>query len=701
MASNSEAPDDLIAELARLMADEGKSEPKPQAPSERAPGLRLPGDAPAPAAPRQEGVLPKFDLSSLQMARPAAATSAPVSPVVASPAPAVRIPGAETAPVVAEPAPFRFDFDSNITRKPAGPVSGIPERVQPVVATPSPVPAEPMVRKPEPVIHEPADDVGALDQDSLADLIAAELANELVPEEQVQEAAPAPALSTAPPRGEDSFGIPPVFGLGTKPVQHEPRLEPSPAAEPVRIEPALSHEPKPAQTADAKPVQSGSDDFDSLTDIERLVGPAINVGETEQPAPTRSRATPVLLDPAMAKEPSARKRPFSRRQRSDLDAVDDAIMAAAAATGAQVDWVDDGTPNAPQAAEKRHMRGAPTPFFGLTRAVAGPLVAVGLLVVTGFGLYWVLGQGSAPTGPAPLIVADTAAIKETPAPVEAEQTQSVVFNEISGVDTGAQEQIVSRDQTEQESVSEIASTGTASSDPTSGVTDPNQDGLVNRKVRTVTVRPDGTIVAGDDSVAGATMLPVDRPNVPDVPGADFSTPDLIANAAAEAEASAAAPAATATPTIPLVQAGANVPVADATGAVLPGRSVTIPLTRPGNLQAPVASALAAPAATTPVAPVAETPAQQPAQTATTSPVTNAAAYVQLSSQRSEEAARESAQQIATRYGPLFGGANLEVQRVDLGDRGIYYRVLVPADSRATAANICTNLKAAGGDCFVL
>ncbi|HLV85196.1 MAG TPA: SPOR domain-containing protein, partial [Devosia sp.] len=80
---------------------------------------------------------------------------------------------------------------------------------------------------------------------------------------------------------------------------------------------------------------------------------------------------------------------------------------------------------------------------------------------------------------------------------------------------------------------------------------------------------------------------------------------------------------------------------------------------------------------------------------------SAPAYVQLASQRSEADARQSAQNMVTRYGPLFGGANLEVQRVDLGTKGIYYRVRVPANSLEEANMICTNVKAAGGDCFTL
>ena len=83
------------------------------------------------------------------------------------------------------------------------------------------------------------------------------------------------------------------------------------------------------------------------------------------------------------------------------------------------------------------------------------------------------------------------------------------------------------------------------------------------------------------------------------------------------------------------------------------------------------------------------------------PLSNAPAYAQLASQRSEEAARQSALELANRFGPLFKGANLEVQRVDLGQRGIYYRVRVPANSAADAAQLCTNVKAAGGDCITL
>lgn len=79
----------------------------------------------------------------------------------------------------------------------------------------------------------------------------------------------------------------------------------------------------------------------------------------------------------------------------------------------------------------------------------------------------------------------------------------------------------------------------------------------------------------------------------------------------------------------------------------------------------------------------------------------AGSYVQLASQQTEEAARKLAEEIASRFGPLFAGADLEVQRVDLGQRGVFYRVRVSAPSPAAANVLCDRVKSAGGDCFVL
>lgn len=721
MAGHTEAPDDLIAELARLMADDARSDQpasKPAAPSP----FRMPGEA-----ARTEPVAPQA---------PAAAPMPQAEPRPAAAAPSIRIPGGD-APVEAKPLvssePFRFDFDLKNLGKPSGPAT-------PIVPTPTRV--EPLI---EPSFDASAGDADptALDHDSLSDLIAAELASDDANEAQRSEPVEDIPEVTGPQRSADNFGVPPVFGLApaaaapaavaksVETVVPDPEpLAPVPVAKPVvpaSVTPSVASQPKVS---------------DPLDDIERLVGPAVRlksepaVAPHVAPAPSpalRSLATPTLPGPNA--EPKATPR-SSKSLKADVSSVDEAILAAAAATGAQVEWVEDGSSGGYISADESIP--VRRPRRKLSRAVLGPVFALLFLGVAGGALYWVLGQGGQPSGPAPLLTADATPIKEKPqADTTQDAPQSVIFNEMAGGNNGVDEQIVSRDQSDTNEVvaaanaastpstttssetgtdaagnttalvdNDSAATPTTADNSSSAATAASTDGLVNRKVRTVTVRPDGTIVSGEQGVAGGTILPVDRPNVPSVPGADFSTPDLVANAnnsAATASTQTQTPAATTTPTVTPVQAGSTVAVVDQSGAALAGRTVTIPQQRPANLAVPTASAAsttpaasASNATTTATQPTVATPAAQATPTNGT-----ASAYVQLSSQRTEEAARQSAQSIATRYGVLFGGASLEIQRVDLGQRGIYYRVLVPAASRENATNICTNVRAAGGDCLLL
>lgn len=674
MAAQTEAPDDLIAELARLMADEARGD-QPQAKEQSSP-VRIPGEPQAEPAPRA-------DLSSSSAGQTPQPASTPV-----------RIPGADATPAAPKVEPFSFDFGFNAGQGSAAPA-----------ATQAPQQADDTTTEPA------EENLAPLDQDSLADLIAAELATDLsAPEPVAAPTAPEPRPEPSA-RSDDNFGMPPIFGLG----DGSPKPQaPTQATE--QQQPAVSVSPEPVQPKKA------DEPVDPLDEIERLVGPAVRMSQpAAAPASPalRSLATPTVATPAPAKAveatPVAPKpaEPAPSARTDDMSSVDEAILAAAAATGAHVEWVNGNGRNDPDATphETEALAEPQREPRRLNRAVVGPLVAVGLLAVAGFGLYWVLGQGGTTTGPAPLLVADTSPTKEVPEVEETpEAPQSVVFNEISGANTGDGEQLVSRDQADTEALVAANSAPTSIgvfADSGATTVDPNQDGLVNRKVRTVTVRPDGTIVSGDDSLAGSAILPVDRPDVPEVPGADFSTPDLIASAQTGTPTPAATTETAPETTVPatgIAEPGSDIAVVDATGTVVPGSTVRVPMERPSDFAALASTAIAAAnarPAPAPVAaePVATPPAQQ--QAAATASGGSASAYVQLASQRSEEAARQSAQAIATRYGVLFGGASLEIQRVDLGERGIYYRVLVPANSRESASNICTNVKAAGGDCILL
>ena len=738
MAGQSDAADDLIAELAKLMAQDAQGE---RAPARPAFSLRIPGgDTPTPPTANEFVRSPATS--------PSEPAPAPVVPAAPRP-----IEASET------PAPFHFDFDLNTPKRVEAEAVRVPAPA-PVVAAPAPVAAAPA----------PADE----DHDSIADLIAAEFDQHIaanapaeppavVASEQRQppqtsagwaptpvaaslgaqdKPAPAPLralnLQPAPRAEQDRFKVPPVFGLGS-PAAAAPAVAPVVSAPvvaaPTPVEPVFTaRQPVPEVPVASAP--SSQDDGlgrDPIDEIENLIGRAMSVEfdtpvePVAEPRPTVSPALRSLATPTVPSAP-----PLEAAPSRPLSGADEAILAAARASGAQIGWVE-----APEVSEIDPVAAAPKRrprALGMTRAIAGPLVAVTLLLAAGFGLYWVLGLGGE-SGPAPLLTADASPIKETPVvqPDAAAAQQSVVFNEIDGVVPGAEEQLLSRDQADVNEVTQIPPT------------ELSEEGLANRKVRTVTVRPDGTIVSADDSVAGSAILPVARPNVPTVPGAETASPELLATAAADASTPAAAtPAETATPTpepaaapaVTPVTPGSTVPAVDLAGNPLPGKTAPVPMIRPAGLAALAAAMPATPVTAVVSTPVtsggntlppppttsllSSTPAATPVATPAPAAVTaaqpsasvpgavevdalpnNAPAYVQLASQRSEEEARATAQAMVTRFGPLFGGANMEVQRVDLGAKGIYYRVRVPANSLQDANNICTNVKAAGGDCFTM
>jgi hypothetical protein len=75
--------------------------------------------------------------------------------------------------------------------------------------------------------------------------------------------------------------------------------------------------------------------------------------------------------------------------------------------------------------------------------------------------------------------------------------------------------------------------------------------------------------------------------------------------------------------------------------------------------------------------------------------------VQVSSQRSEADAQAAYRTIQSRYPGVLGGHGHVVRRADLGSRGVYYRAMVgPFGTREEAVEVCTSLKAAGGDCLI-
>jgi cell division protein FtsN len=115
------------------------------------------------------------------------------------------------------------------------------------------------------------------------------------------------------------------------------------------------------------------------------------------------------------------------------------------------------------------------------------------------------------------------------------------------------------------------------------------------------------------------------------------------------------------------------------------------------------------AAVTPQAtpqPVQSTPTPAPtiAATAATVPASSAAsggAVLQVGAYPSEAMALDAWETFRAQHGAMVRGLSEDIQRADLGENGIWYRVRVgPFTSDVAASAACENLIANGGSCFV-
>jgi hypothetical protein len=103
-------------------------------------------------------------------------------------------------------------------------------------------------------------------------------------------------------------------------------------------------------------------------------------------------------------------------------------------------------------------------------------------------------------------------------------------------------------------------------------------------------------------------------------------------------------------------------------------------------------------------------AEPPTRVAATNPTQNAPAaategggsfLVSVTSQDSEAAARESFRMVQGKYASVLGSRSPVIKRVDLADGKTKYRAMIgPYRTRQEAVQFCTELKAAGGQCFI-
>jgi hypothetical protein len=195
-----------------------------------------------------------------------------------------------------------------------------------------------------------------------------------------------------------------------------------------------------------------------------------------------------------------------------------------------------------------------------------------------------------------------------------------------------------------------------------------------KRVKTVSVRPDGSLVMSDGSPASATdpiaALAAGRP-VPSAVGPDAAlpksaTPKSTARVATTPKVEPAAPAANDQP--------------PATAALAKPKIATAPKPKPLK-----------------VASAQEDTAQDAAPVATGS--TGGGFAVQLAAPATEQEARSASTRLGAKFADSLGGRRPTVVKAEVGDKSIY-RVRVSSLSREEAVSLCEKVKAKGGACFV-
>lgn len=348
--------------------------------------------------------------------------------------------------------------------------------------------------------------------------------------------------------------------------------------------------------------------------------------------------------------------------------------------------------------------------------VPGAVAAAVLLAVSGAVAYkWTSGSGGAPV----VIMADKSPIKvqpESTANTTAPVQDKIVYEKGATADTSPpkQQQLVTTQEkpvdltadtdediagTKAEERVDPAAANMASSEEQA---QPN-GAIAPRKVQTMVVKPDGTMVAAipqaaDPVASGPAAAPMARP-APAAPAPVNAMPD--GNDQIGSLAAASNPA---TPK-PAVEPLVAKPQAPATGK-LPAKAVetkkitaeTVASVAPKNV--PIVDSRPADQPLNVVDRVApQKPAGQPQQQVA-STVAPGTYLIQVASQPTAEGAQKTYASLAQRYPGVIAGRGVDIKQAEIAGKGTFYRVRIPAGTKDAAVNLCTKFKSAGGSCFV-
>ncbi|MCW5691277.1 MAG: SPOR domain-containing protein [Pseudolabrys sp.] len=304
-------------------------------------------------------------------------------------------------------------------------------------------------------------------------------------------------------------------------------------------------------------------------------------------------------------------------------------------------------------------------------AIAGVFALAVLGTAGALGYRAVFGPSSAPANP-PVIKADNAPSKIVPATPNQDAGKTITDRVGSG-GNGQIEKLLSREE-------QPVPVTTTSNAPASGNASPAAgapamgSGVVGdpKKIRTIAIRPDSS---GDAPAAGTAPTP------------------SVVNAA-EPRPVTVTPRPIATTSEPAPQQAPR-SLAAQTPQAAPAPALAAPAPRASN--APLS--LNPNAVQTPARPerVASTAPTAPAPAATSS----GGYAVQITAQRSEADAQAAFRSLQGKFPSQLGNRAPLIKRVDLGEKGIYFRAMVgPFASSGEASQFCSGLKAAGGQCLI-
>lgn len=396
-----------------------------------------------------------------------------------------------------------------------------------------------------------------------------------------------------------------------------------------------------------------------------------------------------------------------------------------------------------------------------------PVAILGVLALLGGSWFALSGGNSTSTSEGPVLVkADAEPVKiapENPGGATVANQDKAVYDKVQGDQASlpAQGTLVSESE-EPVDIAAVTPSQTpqstdaaeASAEPTAKAEDrveaPSSEepqapaaetsAVAPKKVRTVIVKPDGTLVerpveaavsteqaadalAGESnavasiapaqdaapSTAETTPVPEAKPIVAADPAAETAPAgeDPIAQIAAVEPEPAKSPEPVAAPAEPAAVEAQPEPAAAAPA---------IKVVKTKKIKAPAAEEVAAPAVE--AVPVAERPADQPVNivgqtggqqsggetqvaAADAAPAPVAGAYsIQIASTPSPEAAKSTYAALSRKFGGVIGGRGVNIQKADVEGKGTVYRVRIPAGSKQDAAALCAQYKSAGGNCFV-